>query len=703
MRAVLVILIALAGAAAPVAAGPGVERLQWTVPAMADAGAYGVVPWSRPGACDRLLATGTQSIPLLFEFGAADGEIARRGHVPVQTSGQPRLISSRGGRAWVVGSSPVAGSFDSQVREVTGFPLRPSEPIVVDPPIGTSPAIDDFDGDGGLDLVATVRQAEGSGFVSHLDLRSYPGGATLWRCAGCGGTPLAIQLDGDASLEILVRGTDGVTRVVDGATGGELGRPDLGELQATIAANIDADAAQELLGLSANGGPIVFVRAYDGESLAPAWSIGASSFGVIFIGLATADLDGDSIDEIIVLEGGTRSQVVVYDARTRQVVRTIATQNLFNGAVVPLAVADVDCDGVKELLVLPGLGVVELDGSRAGAAFEQTSVGPYVALADRDIDADGTSDLLYVSTRPSSIDPVFLERVVRGRNRPEALGAGLPSGVRTGAVAQLDDDAALEALVLWNGFARVVDLAQGLVQHDFPIGGDPARLAFIDHDGDGRLEVAIAIRGASSFVQMVDPRTGLEVWRSAVSQNPPNSVQTSLDLFDREGDGALDILHSAGQVLQVLDPLTGQSRGSGSLFGWRVTGHQLASQRRVLFAISPSANRLDRLDASALVVDRTAELPPGQVFRALRRWPAPAPWLLVGMNDGLAVVDDDGLAPLARASADAFCDHAEPEVLVTVGARSRIEATFACRAGVYRYLIDMEDTLLRNGFEPEAP
>ena len=107
--------------------------------------------------------------------------------------------------------------------------------------------------------------------------------------------------------------------------------------------------------------------------------------------------------------------------------------------------------------------MVELDGSRAGATFEQTSVCPYVALADRDIDADGTSDLLYVSTRPSSIDPVRLERVVRGRNRPEPLGGSLPSGVRTGAVAQLDDDAPLEALVLWSGFAQVVDLALGEV------------------------------------------------------------------------------------------------------------------------------------------------------------------------------------------------------------------------------------------------
>lgn len=698
MRAILSASIALAAATAEVAAAPGVERLQWTVPAMADAGAFGVVSWSRPGTCDRLLATGTQSIPLLFEFGAADGEVARRGHQPVRNEGQPRLIASRGGRAWVVGTTRVVGNNVTQIREVTHAPLGQSEPIAFDPPVGTSPAIDDFDGDGALDVVATVRQAAGGGFVSHLELRGYPGGEVRWRCEGCGGEPLALQLDGDAPLELVVRAADGVTRIVDGATGEEAGRPPVPALGSMIAANVDSDAQQELLVLDA-GSPRL-VRAFDGVSLEPAWTIAPSAIAVINLGVAAADLDSDGIDEVIVLEGGSRDQVVVHDPQTQQAIRAIPTQDLFNVQVAPLAVADVDCDGVKELRILPGLGVVELDGSRAGATFEQTSVGPYVALADRDIDADGTSDLLYVSTRPSSIDPVRLERVVRGRNRPEPLGGSLPSGVRTGAVAQLDDDAPLEALVLWSGFAQVVDLALGEVQDSFPIAGDPARLAFLDHDGDGRLEVAIAIRGASSFVQLVDPRTGTEVWRSAVSEVPPNSVQTSLDVFDRDGDGSVEILHSAGQLLRAVDPLTGQSDWAGAVFGWRVTGHDLVSTTKVLFAISPSAGRLDRLDASTLVVDRTAALPPGQQFRALRRWPGPAAWLLAGTNDGLVVIDDDILAPLARAPADAFCDHAEPEVLVDLRARSRIETTFGCRSGIYRYLVDMEDTLLRDGFEP---
>lgn len=698
MRAILSASIALAAATAEVAAAPGVERLQWTVPAMADAGAYGVVKWSRSGACDRLLATGIQSIPLLFEFGSVDGEIARRGHVPVHTSGQPRLISSRDGRAWIVGTSGVAGSSNSQIREVTGSPLAPSEPVEFDPPIGTSPAIDDFDGDGALDVASTVLQAAGGGFVSHLDLRGYPGGEVRWRCEGCGGEPLALQLDGDAPLELVVRASGGVTRIVDGATGEEAGRPPVPALGSMIAANVDSDAQQELLVLDA-GSPRL-VRAFDGGSLESAWTIAPSAFAVIILGVAAADLDSDGIDEVIVLEGGIRDQVVVYDARTQQVIRAVATQDLPSLQVAPLAVADVDCDGVKELLILPGLGVVELDGSRTGAIFEPTSVGPYVALADRDIEADGESDLLYVSTRPSSIDPVFLERVVRGRSRPEPLGAGLPGGIRTGAVAQLDGDAPLEALLLWSGFAQVVDLAVGEVQHSFPIAGDPARLAFLDHDGDGRLEAAIAIRGASSFVQLVDPRTGLEVWRSAVSELPPNSVQTSLDIFDRDGDGSAEVLHSAGQLLRAVDPLTGQSDWSGSVFGWRVTGHDLASTTKVLFAISPSAGSLDRLDASTLVVDRTTALPQGQQFRALRRWPTPTPWLLAGVNDGLVVIDDDGLAPLVRAPADAFCDHAEPEILVDPRAPGRIETTFACRSGIYRYLVDMEDTLLRDGFEP---
>jgi outer membrane protein assembly factor BamB len=132
-----------------------------------------------------------------------------------------------------------------------------------------APCVSDLDGDGDVEIVATVDMDHDAADVLCLDHQ----GRLLWRTSGIyvASSPTAAELDGDAYLEIVLGSHDGVLYVLDGLTGSPVGSFDTGDygfLYATPAVgDADRDGNPEIVFGSENGN----LYCLDGATLSPEW------------------------------------------------------------------------------------------------------------------------------------------------------------------------------------------------------------------------------------------------------------------------------------------------------------------------------------------------------------------------------------------------------------------------------------------------
>ena len=162
--------------------------------------------------------------------------------------------------------------------------------------------------------------------------------------------------------------------------------------------NVDDDAALEIIVPDGTyDGPDSQVKVFDGATLALEWSFRGGFARTV----ATGDLDGDGIDEIVAWDG---SGVVAMSARTRS---TLARLNA--GSELPFAVVpDVSGDGRDDLAVKapehlqlyrydPAAGAFALHRSHlARESFNETS--PSFSMHVGDVDDDGRLDFITASS-----------------------------------------------------------------------------------------------------------------------------------------------------------------------------------------------------------------------------------------------------------------------------------------------------------------
>ncbi len=168
---------------------------------------------------------------------------------------------------------------------------------------GTDGVLVDLDRDGRLDVLVTSRSREDPVDVIAIDGAS---GERLWKRTFDGRTETAVcDVGGDGMPDVAAAcGRELV--VLDGATGATAETAPLpGTIGALAVGGLDGDGVPDLV-YTAGVERDEHLVALSGEDLSEIWSIeaapGAGRFAEGFGRLALADLDGDAIDEVLVIE-----------------------------------------------------------------------------------------------------------------------------------------------------------------------------------------------------------------------------------------------------------------------------------------------------------------------------------------------------------------------------------------------------------------
>ncbi len=211
------------------------------------------------------------------------------------------------------------------------------------------------------------------------------------------------------------------------------------------AGNFDADSDTEFVGMGRHSD----VQMFDARLESPLWALPV--FGHLY-DVAAFDLDGNSVDELLVSHsGGTE----IYSTSTLQPVVEIAAALLSDSRF-----GDLDGDGLSELVTAweddyNGDVALRVVDPRSGAQrwIERPDLAPLPAVRVADFDADGRLELVYATPRDfaqrSSGRLHALDLATFDEERVSEPFAGGRDWLGAGGfdVAQLDGDAALELFV----------------------------------------------------------------------------------------------------------------------------------------------------------------------------------------------------------------------------------------------------------------
>lgn len=286
--------------------------------------------------------------------------------------------------------------------------------------------------------------------------------------------------------------------------------------------DLDMDGRPEIVAASGTGGVIAFRFDTAMRRWVTMWRSADRSGPFTGSAIALADLGGDARPEIVL--GG-----IVYDA-TGTLLDSAIGQLPYQGYSTPVALADVDLDGVTELV--GNNGIYQLDATRhfVREPYDMaTAAQGFVAVADfgefpgRRGDAPGRAEIVFYATPRLIVRTVGGDTVFSADATPIA-GGGPP------AIADLDGDGQPEIVVAGHammafdpdctpGASRggrcasgrmdgVLWTQSGLQDGSSAING----VTVFDIDGDGRAEV---VEADECFVRIFDGTTGRPRWSAA--------------------------------------------------------------------------------------------------------------------------------------------------------------------------------------------
>ena len=450
----------------------------------------------------------------------------------------------------------------------------------------------DVDGDTALELVFCDGDS--------VFIYDYASGGLEQEVAGLGSNDVAVgQVDADPGLEIVVGGEfSGNGYVLDGATRAIEWDNINGFGNLTRTGDVDLDGRDEIIA----GYNTIYV--YDADTQSLAYTIPISDLDAVQV----IDVEDDGPLEIVYGDGQWGEIHVVNGATG---VEKWNKPNPEYGTT-DVAVADVDGDGIPELLWGAGYGssgadyLYVVDTETLADEWRNDDLdGPFYGLAWGDVDADGATELLHTTAESGSGYDAGFYLVHDAVSKTEEYRSGElnPSdwgGVWRVAHAQVDADPQEEIFVTtasgytgwivaydgathlqeWQATGSSDDPFRGLQVADVDADGSPEVVAVGDYvfvfdaatgglewqgpdlgSGHQFLRVANVDGDANPEILVASLGNGLIIYDGVthVEQLPESSSSISaLETSDVDGDGVSEIfIGTLGGSLQQIDPATG--------------------------------------------------------------------------------------------------------------------------------------------------
>ncbi|UFS72262.1 FG-GAP-like repeat-containing protein [Geomonas sp. RF6] len=418
-------------------------------------------------------------------------------------------------------------------------------------------AVTDLEGDGKKELVTT----DGS------SLRVYgaASGDLKWSKSSFGGTSLAVgNIDGGPEKEIVTTSYGGKGYVLSGTAGAGKWEYVNGFGAQVKLADLDGDGMDEIVGASA----WYKITIFDGDIRSPAWEIATDQD---IDAVLVADADGDGTPEILY---GDRQGGTIHAVDTTTHAQKWSMSNNYYAGVSGMAYADVDLDGKKEL-VWGGGGsttwadhLFVADPATKVIKWQSLDSAGLSPLAVGDLDNDGVDRLLMITESSNSgydggviqvFDPQSHDLLAQ-QNLGLSDWMGENRAVR---IADVNGDGRSEFVLTtsntYDGFIRIYDGQSRTVlgQTAAYSGNYFSTLAVGDVDGDGKMEIVAGQGRAHSgapgvYLMVFDGTTFGQKWKSIDLGSHVYDVK----LADLDGDGRMDIIASTYNRLIVYDGST---------------------------------------------------------------------------------------------------------------------------------------------------
>jgi outer membrane protein assembly factor BamB len=320
----------------------------------------------------------------------------------------------------------IVGCGDRQVYALSSRDGRPQWTARTVGQIIASPLIVDVNADGKLDVVTACQH----GNVDALDGRS---GKNIWRreLRRAMDVPvIAGDFDGDRTLDLFTVTSNGMAYVLDAQHGAVKTQRTLIEppTNAPVAVDVNRDGSDEIF-LPGSTVRALTVRRNEIEDL---WFFGSPSGGRISTGLALADMDANGVPEVLV--GSSDGRVHALSALTGKAMWSAQIGDGSSPVSGTPVVGDVNSDGKPEALAMSSQGrLVAFDANGkqvweiAGAdGDERTESTPLLA----DINGDGLLDVA-LSPNPNQFALVSIGgsgQVQWGKSSGDATNSGTFKG-----------------------------------------------------------------------------------------------------------------------------------------------------------------------------------------------------------------------------------------------------------------------------------
>lgn len=420
-------------------------------------------------------------------------------------------------------------------------------------------ALMDVDADGQVEIVGVESQSNGHGTVFVLRANDL---ALEWRSASMlVGQGLAVgNVDADPPAEIVTMGGtvfDGLSKTAQWTIPGP-------EIYQLATGDLDGDGVHEIV----LGDGLQFLRAFDARTGTELAALERFDIDVIEV----RDVVGDGSAEVLLGDGQFGNvTVLALDApgQTFQSLHTIASPG---HGVLAIATGDVDGDDAPEIVWGPGLSSQEVSLAVAGfnpdlePEWQNDDPGVLYSFAGGAVARDGSSGpvLGFVAGHVGAFGG---PRIVTLDASDGSTAVGREIAAQTAAevdILDLDENGSDDFIIgTDDGF-----LSYDLFGLDMPTWTSPADLGYgaivrhLDVTGDGRDDLVGLTTGSStggdraSSLYVFDALDRTLVFEWAL----PGYMGSDLEITDLNGDGVPELIVASAQFLSVLTKVPGAAR-----------------------------------------------------------------------------------------------------------------------------------------------